>query len=124
MPEIGKLVPTRPVANSQPAIKITAEISTTLVTLTHAGAISAPILRWMRRVRNSQNTIQATPRRARSIVSTLKSTGMNGNSGRYPAPITLKPCGTGTDCESPTHWFAPRKNSMPASVTMNAGTPT
>ena len=44
-PEIGKLVPGRPVANSQPATRMTTEISTTLTTLTQPGAMSEPILR-------------------------------------------------------------------------------
>ncbi len=45
-------------------------------------------------------------------------------SGRKPPPRKVNSRGTGIDVELPTNWFAPRKNSMPARVTMNAGTPT
>ncbi len=38
--------------------------------------------------------------------------------------MKVKSRGTGIEVELPTNWLAPRKNSMPASVTMNAGTPT
>ena len=85
-PEIGKLVPSRPVANSQPATRMTAEMRTTFVTLTHSGAMSEPILRWMRRVRISQKTIHATPASASSMVGLLNGRG-RATSGRYPAPM-------------------------------------
>ncbi len=38
--------------------------------------------------------------------------------------MKVKSRGTGIDVELPTNWFAPRKKSMPARVTMKAGTPT
>ena len=71
----------------------------------------------------SARAIHATPRRARSIVRTLKFSG-TASSGRYPEPITRNSGGTGMVVDWPMNWFAPRKNSMPARVTMNAGTPT
>ena len=37
--------------------------------------------------------------------------------------MKVKPSGTGTDVDCPMNWLPPRKMSMPASVTMNAGTP-
>ena len=38
--------------------------------------------------------------------------------------MTLKPSGTGMVLDLPMNWFTPRKMSMPARVTMNAGMPT
>ena len=63
-------------------MRITAEISTTLVMLTQRGAMSEPILACARRVRISEMTIQSTPIRARTMVSTLNGTGMKDSSGR------------------------------------------
>ena len=38
--------------------------------------------------------------------------------------MTWKSSETGTELDLPTYWFAPRKRSMPESVTMKAGMPT
>jgi hypothetical protein len=46
----------------------------------------------------------------------------DGELGQVAGADELEVGGTGTEVDCPTAWFAPRKNSMPARVTMNAGT--
>ena len=92
-------------------------------TLTHSGAFSEPIFVCLRRVRTSASAITTAMRMPSSRVELLKPV-FGPHSGRKPPPMKVKPSGTGIVFALPMSWFRPRKMSMPARVTMNAGTPT
>ena len=120
-PETGK--PLRPEAMMSITPMMTAEMSARRVHMTHASSTSAPILTSLARLRRAPMTMAAQPARPSSTVRLLYPVA-GPISGSDPAPMTWNPSGTGTVLDLPIHWLRPRKMSMPARVTMNAGMPT